>query len=430
MNQISSKFQKIWLHSIILTSPIYFRGSGSEGVSAMDLFFAVYFFGSLLIWFFWTLFIQKKKIFRNTADFLLFAFFIFAIGTIALSVANGTQLLDALREYVVMFLILYYFPFRENFEDKKDLIYLAFNLSFSVLINDLGQFYDYYKGLQKGLQYAYQIVTAVRINQTIFTFTIISGILFFLYPQKTISRIWILLVVSITSIALITTFSRFFWVLVIISIFILFFIVPLKQKILLSISVVSISIAILFSFNFYFKEKAKIAMKVVENRLESSKQGTKDVSLQVRLVEYNSLYRKIQENPLGGNGFFKKFTFYNIIDQVTARTITVHNGYLYLFYRLGIPLTITFLFVYFYFAFKALKVLFKLKKDELFYKFVAITGFIGLFILITADMASSQFIYRDGTFVAALSFAFIEITYKKLNEINENKLKLISNNIE
>lgn len=428
MNQTSSKFQKIWLHSIIFLSPIYFRGSGSEGVSFMDVFFAVYFFGSLLLWLFWTILIQKKKIFHNVADFLLFAFYILALGTIGLSIANGTQLLDALREYIVIFMVLYYFPFRENFEDKKDLILLGFNFSFSVLINDLGQFYDYYKGLQNGLQYAYQIVTAVRINQTIFTFTIISGILFFLYPQKTISRIWILLVVSVTSIALITTFSRSFWVLVLVSVVFLFIVVPLKQKILLTISVFTISIAILFSFNFYFKDKAKIAMKVVENRLESSKQGSKDVSLQVRLVEYNALYKRIKENPLGGNGFFKKFTFYNIIDQVTARTITVHNGYLYLLYRLGIPLTLTFLFVYFYFAFKSLKVLFMLKKEELFYKFVAISGFIGLFILISADLASSQFIYRDGTFVAALSFAFIEITYKKLNELNEQKHLLISIN--
>jgi hypothetical protein len=414
----NNKFQKYWLHSVILLSPIYFRSSGVEGISFVDIFSAVFFFGTLVFWLFWTIFVQKKNIFRNKIDFFLIFFFVLALGNVALSMLNGVQFLDIMREYVVIFLILYYFPFRENFDNEKDLKLLLYNLSFTVLIDDFGQFYDYYVGISQGIQYAYQIVTAVRINQTIFTFTIITGIMFILFPQKIISRLWIIIVVSMTSVALITTFSRAFWVLVLFSIVFLLFFLPFKQKILLSITTLSAAIIIMFVITTYFQDKAQIVFKVIENRLESSEQGKKDISLRVRLVEYNALFHKIKENPLQGNGFFKPFVFYNIIEQVEARTITVHNGYLYIIYRLGIPMALIFFSFYFYFAIKSVLVIYKTKPEEMFYKFIAIAGFIGLFILLAADMTSSQFIYRDGTIVFALSSAFIEISYKKIKSIN------------
>lgn len=404
----TGKLQKYWIYSIVILFPIFFRTS-ETGVSLLDVFFAVYFFGSLIIWFFWKIFLSKTPLILNTADFFLILFFLLAIGSMVLSVVNGVQFLDVVREYILLSFVLYYFPFRENLRDKKILITFGILFSFAMFLNDFGQFYDYYREIQSGIRYAYQIITGTKTNQTIYTFTILTGILFFLYPQRKISRIWLILLIGLTALALITTASRTFWVIVLFSILIFLFIIPWKHKALLLISSIFATILIILSINLYFGDKTEIVYKAIELRLSSSTQGTKDISLEERLQEYRQVIRKIKENPIAGNGFSKKFTFYSLINEISVHPKYIHNSFLYFTYRLGIPLAFMYFYVFFYFLGKSLKLIIQTK--DLLYQFIVISGFIGLFILLFSSLTSAQFMDRDGIFVMAISYALIETTF-------------------
>ncbi len=419
----SSKFQRFWILSIIITSPLYLR-SGQEGVDVFDIVFAGYYFGSLYFWLFWAALVKKIKLVKNTADFFLLLFFVLAFGFVFISKLNSVTLVDAFREYIIISMVLIFFPLRELFNTKKQLIQLGIIFSISVLLNDLGQFYDYYKGMTSGVQYAYQVLsgTKIRINQTLFTFSISVGTLFFLYPQKIKSKIWLILVVGTTSAALVTTFSRTFWVLVLGIMFIFIIIIPLRQKIQLAVVAVFVSVSIVFMINIFFKQQADVVFTVLEKRLTSSTQGKADMSLKSRLSEYKVLINKIKENPLQGNGFFKEFSFYNPIYSETSHTITVHNGYLYLAYRIGIPMFLMYLYVLFYYFGKSIKTWYL--NDDLFYKFIAISGFTGLLVLILSSLTSSQFFLRDGTMITAYSLLLIEFAYQ--NRTKEHFTKLDS----
>ena len=427
MNTQNSKFQRFWILSIILTSPLYLR-SGEEGLAVIDFVFAGYYFGSLYFWLFWTALVKKIKLVRNTADFFLLLFFTLGFGFVFLSSLNSITIIDALREYIVISMVLLFFPLRELFTDKKQLILLGSVFSISILINDLGQFYDYYKGMTSGVQYAYQVLsgTKIRINQTLFTFSISIGTLFFLYSKKIPVKIWLILVVGTTSAALVTTFSRTFWVLVLGIMFLFIIIIPIRQKIQLGVVALFVSVSIVLMINIFFKQQADVVYTVIEKRLVSTTQGKADMSLQSRLSEYTVLINRIKENPMQGNGFFKEFSFYNPIYSATSHTITVHNGYLFLAYRLGIPMFLLYMYVIFYYFGKSIKVWF-LNKD-LFFKFIAISGFTGLLILILSSLTSSQFFLRDGTMITALSFFLVEIAFQHIpqnTKLNSNKTENI-----
>lgn len=419
----SKKFQRIWIYIVLLTSPIYLR-SGSEGVELIDLVFAGFYFGSLYFWLFWAILVEKKNLFRNIADFFLLIFFLLGFALAINSHFNGVHFIDSFREFVLISFVLYYFPIRENFADKKNLIYFGIIFSISIFINSLGQIYDYYKGISAGLQYAYQLLssTKIRINQTLFSFMILSASLFMLIKQKFVTRIWLTILIVFSSIALITTFSRTFWLITLVVFGIYLLVLPLKHKIRLVLSGLIVLGSIFAASQLFFKERADIAIQVIENRFLSTSKGSKDLSLIARMKEYETVIGKIKEYPLQGNGFFKQFRFYDVLEQETNTTTTIHNGYLFLFYRVGIPMGLLFIFCVFYFFIKSLKNIYLI--DDLFYKFVAIASMTGLIVMIISGFTSSQFLYRDGTFLFAISFALVEISYQQVLEIRSNKLIL------
>lgn len=421
--QQSSKFQRIWIYSILLTSPIYLR-SGSEGVEIIDIVFAAFYFGSLYYWFFWTILVAKNNVFRNIADFFLIAFFVLGFALALNSYLNGVNLLNSMRELVLISFVLYYFPIRENFAEKKYLIFFSVVFSIAIFINSLGQIYDYYRNISAGLQYAYQLLssTKIRINQTLFSFTILSSSLFMLMKQKILTRIWLVISIISSSIALVTTFSRTFWLITLIVFGVYLLVLPFKHKMRLALSGMIVLGSIILISQLFFKERADIVMQVVEKRFLSTSKGAKDVSFIARLKEYETVIQKIKEYPIQGNGFFKEFRFYNVLEQETATTTTIHNGYLFLFYRVGIPLALMFIFCVFYFFIKSLKNIYLI--DDVFYKFIAVAAMTGIIVMIISGFTSSQFLYRDGTFLFAVSFALVEISYNQVQLVRNKKLLL------
>lgn len=405
----NNRLGRFWIYSIFLLSPLYFRGQ-SEGVNFFDIFFAIYYSGTIAFWFFWYLFVQKKSFISNIADFLLFLFYILCIVNLFIAVLNGVPFLTATRELLVFFYTLFYFPIKEYFGERKYFVNFLIILAVSLIINDLGQFYEYYSRLSEGgLQYAYQFAAAVRINQSIYSFTIISGIVLFFVPQKKSTKFIIFLLVLLTTLALVITFSRTFWAIVLAELVLLLFFLQLKHKIQLSLYIASIAVIFLLVANIFFGNISKIFFQVLENRLTSTTQGKADISVQTRLNEWKVAISKIEELPMGGNGFAKKFPYYNPISQSTFNSHLIHNGYLFLMHRVGIPMSLLYFFCLFYFLLKSLVTSIRLKNQ--LYKLIALSGFLGVVTMIIGNLTSPQFTYRDGAFTVALCFAFSELAY-------------------
>ena len=192
------------------------------------------------------------------------------------------------------------------------------------------------------------------------------------------------------------------------------------MRIIIYSSLISIVFAI--SVYAFFPSRADMFFTIIEKRFFSASKGIHDQSVQARLSESKSTLAKVEEYPIGGNGLAKKFTFYDPITMKTLHTYIMHNGYIFLAYRMGIPMAILFLVVLFINIYKAEK--YSRKSKDLFFKTMSLCTLCSLILLVIADFTSSQFYVRNSTFVIAISYGFISIAeyhyQKQFIEIKNN----------
>jgi hypothetical protein len=333
---------------------------------------------------------------------------------------NNVEMIYWFREYSLLSLLLLYFPFREHIKTEGDMKRLMLCFAFTVIILSGYQFWLYYTGMTtQSVDYAYQIGRSIRINQPILTSAAFFGFVFTLHIRKLLPKL-IMLVFTIMSItALVVTFSRTFWIILLFGIVVIFFYANPKQRItLITSSIISIVVftAVVFMF---FEDNAGIAINYIEKRFSSASEGLEDISVQSRLAEYEVVLKKISDYPLGGNGLGRTFHFFNPIPVSTTRTGVIHNGYLYLSYRIGIPLTLCFLVVIIYY-FIRLERYSRIISDS-FYRTLALGGFVSMLLIFISNITSPQFQSRDGVFIILFSFVIVTLCEQKyLAERNDS----------
>ncbi len=403
------RYPKLWIYSVALCTIPFLTTSG-EGLSIADVVLGVVYLGGLILWFYYILFIKKDKIVKNTADWLIIFFYLASFGCVIIAYLNDVDIIDAFKEYANFSITLLYFPIRYYFNEKEDLKRLLVVFAISIFIVELIHFYRYYVAATTNLVYAYQLARTVKTNQALFVASSISAIVFFFYTKGWKNRLLLGTFAGLSTAALITTFSRAFWIVLLVQVAILFLLLPLRKKIELGVLVVTLT-AIVLSLAFLFmKDNTKLLLGVVEARFVSASKGTKDVSVQARFAEYEATFVKIRENPLGGNGYFKPFSY---IDPLTGFTLTApinHNGYIYLVYRLGFPLAIVYLLFFISYILKSIRYMI-ISKDK-FFKAISIIAFMFLLLLAITNFVTPTLSFRDGIFVTILSVVFISSAEK------------------
>lgn len=403
---IITRYPRLWIYSVFLSTVYFFRGM-DEGLSAIDVLMGLYYFGSILLWIFDSIAIRRRKLVRGYADWLILFMMIMCLFNVVIAITNGVAIIDWIREFSPFLIILYYFPIREYFADTKDFKRLLLIMCLVTVGLDFVQFYQYYKVAFTDLRYAYQLGSSIRMNQPLYTAATIYGILFVLHQKGTLKHILLLAFTVLTFAALIVSFSRAFWIMTLVNTILLLIYLPWKKKKLLLIYAGSITIVLTFAATVIFKDNVDLIFKIIERRMASSTEGTKDVSIQLRLNEYKANMDQINKYPLGGSGFAKKYTYYDPIGLTTVRTVYVHNGYMFLTYKMGIPLTACFALFLLIFLIKGER--FSRRGTREIDRLLAIAGATTILMMIVTNFITTTFLSREALFVMALAVASIEI---------------------
>lgn len=410
---INSKF---WLYTLLALSGVFFH-SASDGISVLDVILALYFIGSIFVWFFHRLFIVRKKVVENIGDWLILAFFLFIPLNLVMVLLNDADPELWLREAMMMSILLIYFPIRDVV--RKELDIKKFLIVFALIIAGVGifQLYDYYLRVTVRMVYAYELIHSMNTNQTLYTAASLVGLIFLITTDSIRIRLISVIFTAMSVAFLFSTFSRTFWLILVLSTFIIFLIVPNRKKIRMFFSV-AILLTFLGSAAFLLmRDNVTLLFEASKKRLMSSTKVGEDISLRSRIIEWEKVGALISEYPLGGNGLGKYFHFYEPITMQTKRTAIIHNGYLYLTYRLGIPMSLFFFGFVIFYLFKAFNLLNRTKND---FEKSLVYSIIGVFFsLLLSNYTSSQFFYRDGIFVTATIISLICILERI---INQNKL--------
>lgn len=401
-------YPKIWLYTFAVMIGLFFH-SRSEGVSVLDAVSAAFFNGSIYIWFLNHVMIKKGKAAYNLGDWMILAFFVFMLFNSVVAYLNNANMLIWIREYLIISIMLIYFPIRSVMKDDEDLKKFMIFLAFVVIGVGMYQAYLYYTKLNEIIiQYAFELKTGVNVNQTLYTTASIFGFVFTFNQLKKKYEITTMLFTAISVISLIATFSRTFWVILAAFIAGMFILFPINKKIKIINYLLVVSVIFFILAYLLMKENLLLYLMAIIERFTSSADGKRDMSVVARLVEWDQLLKLIAQNPLGGNGIGTLFRFYSPIDLYTTNTDIVHNGYLYILYRVGIPTSLFFFLFLIYYTVKSYDLMTKsLKIKNNFHSALSISNFAGYLVLYVVNLTSSQYFYRDGIIVLALITSFV-----------------------
>jgi hypothetical protein len=222
------KYPKIWIYTIMLSSFVFFHGS-SEGINAFDVATALIYNAFLYCWLFWEIFINKEKIIRGVQDWFIIAFFLILMINMLIAFFIGTPLIEWISEFVLYSTILLYFPIRKYFTEKKDIQLLLIAFAISAVMASFYHLYIYKEGIIEKSIYIFQLGGSLRVNQALYTICSAVGLIFLLNAKKFYSRSLLFLFVGLNFISLLTTFSRTFWLLLLIMIVVIFIYMASKR---------------------------------------------------------------------------------------------------------------------------------------------------------------------------------------------------------
>ncbi len=404
---------KLWIYLVCLSLGAYLTIL-SDDVTVFEMAIAAFHFGGLFIWLLVHVFVNKKKVIRNTGDLLIVLFFVISLFNFPIAVLNGVEPFNWFREYIIYLTPLLYFPFKELIKSREDILLSILFIGLSLIAVDLRHFYTYYVIVTSFAEHSWEFGFSMRYNLGMMTAGSLFSILMFFLLKVLKLKILSLLIFLLTTASLITSFARTFWLLFLIGLIILIVYLPGKYRIrLLSLILISTVVLVILGFTF-FGDKLKFVYDFAEHRFSTIGRGTSDISLRMRVNEYESAIEDLKRVPFGGTGYAKEFSYYDIGDRRTIHGKMIHNGFLFIAYRVGIPLAIVYALFIFYFFFKSYFLMRSVQ--DVTYKFILLGSFLTILILIVSNLLTSQTFFKDGMFMMVFSFGFISIIEEKLND--------------
>ncbi|OYT15773.1 MAG: hypothetical protein B7C24_11285 [Bacteroidetes bacterium 4572_77] len=196
------------------------------------------------------------------------------------------------------------------------------------------------------------------------------------------------------------------WVILILDSILLFTFLPFKKKLQMTKVFSGIFIIAIIALFTLLGDYSDLFFTAITKRFQSSTEGKKDISIVARIVEYKEVFSHIKENPISGNGMAKKIFFQDPITQAGLTTATIHNGYLSLAYRTGIPMMLLYLYFFFSYLMKSFWLIFRLSG---FWKALSLAAFLSMLSIAIANIMSQQFFYRDAFYAIFMTIAVISI---------------------
>lgn len=348
------------------------------------------------------------KITKNKIDSAFFLFIIYVIVTLGITVSIGNPFVKGLREAFPLILIGNYFIYKNLIErkDRNLLIYIPIIVSFIIAIKNI---YNY-KTTIAIAEYYYEITGVRKVsNEPLFMASILFVIPLYLKSTRKYFKLLFIGVVGILITALILTFSRGYWVGLIIGLFIVLILETKKNRISLVFTILIIQLLIISTLYIMFPNMFQLFLSAVFERLGSvSNALSKDVSFLNRIQEWKFLIVKIFDSPFVGYGFGSTFRFHDVIVHYMKNSDYSHNFYLYITFKIGIIGALIFLSFIFSQLYQNVRAIFSTQINLERSQFIIGTTIILVFMIIS--ISSPQFIQKDSNYILACSIAYMHLS--------------------
>ncbi len=303
----------------------------SEGISAYELIFSAIFYPGLMAWFLikW---LRNDQIIKGKSELFIFLFLLFGFISIIIGNIYESDIFKGIREWMLFFPYLLYFPLRDYIVDVRRLRTILWIVLVIASLIALMSIVRYYTALGFA-QYLFEIWGKRQVmEEPLYMSSVIIGISLLAAGGKPRWLLFAIIVINIVSLAF--TFSRGYWVATAAGIGLILLLSDwkVKRRIVLwgSMILCSIIAVILLVFPNLFNAISEGIL------LRLTSIGYGDISFQSRLIESRTVVNLFFQSPIIGYGFGSLYSYYDLISQHHAVTWYIHNGYFFLLFKVGI----------------------------------------------------------------------------------------------
>lgn len=412
------RYPRVWLYTGAVVNYFWISsGKGDTEITLAEYALVAFYIGGLWIWFFAMVFIKRKRIVRNIADRVLLIAIGAASVTIVLALANDeSSPLNWLREYLLFSMMLYYFPWREHFTERKHIL-TFFTLTAGVFVYiGVMNLWQYVKAASNIL-YAFEVWSSRKtLNTHVFLCAMIMCFMGTFFSGTRKARLGMLVLTAFYTVVVVVSFSRGFWISGIIGIVATLWILDKRKVFMFALYGFVGAVIFVSAVQLMFPERAELIIKVLQARLASSTAGTQDLSVLSRVYETKVILDYIARYTIGGAGLGATIVIYDPLIKSFTRVGFIHNGYLYLWMKLGLPFFLAFYFVWFYMMRRAY--ILARKATEPLHRVFAGTAFGALVAFSLLNVTSAIPEVRVGFY--CLSVLFLAISYAEYPPHNEH----------
>ena len=334
----------IWITIAAMLSLVFRPTEGGFGPA--ELIYALYVPLGLVVWFTKETMVYRNQIIYSTFDWFLLLAVLLCMCTASIGSLyfEGSFRLYS-REFLSFLSILLYYPYRKSMQSDRDIIILVGVVVGVALIN----------GLNNLATYQQQVVeSALRfgeVNARVASYELLSVVLIcvafaWLAFTRSIKTIPVSMAILVSGIAfLLMTLSRGPIAAATIGVFLALFLVPPRRAAILIAAFLTALTGLILTLLVVLPGFSQSIIGNVTSRIETFERLESDHSFNSRLYEAKGALKAVAVSPAFGYGYGVRFSFYDKPFQVTGRTGFIHNGYVAMLYKYGIPAGLFLMFV-------------------------------------------------------------------------------------
>jgi O-antigen ligase len=232
--------------------------------------------------------------------------------------------------------IVFYFAIRNNLDSPKFRISLVITVSFVFLYVVFRTYLSYRTALVSAVEEWELNYARGAGNENYLLVGTIAVLVVLVHTKKILHQVGLVLLFVLSIGAVVITLTRSLWVVTILSMGMIFLFLGSNEK-KRYIKYFSTALLIVTILAFIYIDLTLFVLELLAFRFQSLGDGTQDLSLLERIYETQRVWERIMQNPIAGWGFGTQFTKYDVIMYRTSTdTSYIHNGYLAIWFKMGI----------------------------------------------------------------------------------------------
>ena len=400
-------FQRPALNLSVLLFGFAFVLSNDEGVQLGEIAYGLYCYSFLGYWYGGQL-LSGAPFIRTRTDwaFALFAGGGFVAG-ILLGVLFGGSASLIRWEATAFIMTALYFPVKELCRQERYgpeiILAVLFWLGMFVAVRNLLNFREIVLAATE----AWQVSDArPGLNDVQLLIPGLASLVLLLYERTWTRRLLLLGAFLLFTSGLVLAKSRGFWINFAFGVFLLLFLLRGRQRWQLAVFLIGGASAMFVLVLTFFGPVAELVIEGTTKRFSTLGDAlTQDRSLINRFIESNAVWERIRQNPVIGHGFGTTFSYFDINFLTTRTKSFVHNGYLALWFKLGLGGIVLLLFTWVSVVWHSLKVYWTVTIPAR-HRVLALVAAITLLSLVPSFATSNPFMLMDQVFMFTLLLAF------------------------